>query len=109
LGAFNTNIANSSPIAQAPLPEDYKGSVAEQMMNVFKSHTFVGDGDTDKAARAIFEVTVGEGAGAGHGDERFLPMGRDMVSRVGLVRDQLAHALDVFADVAGNVYAEQEK
>jgi hypothetical protein len=104
LGTFNTNIGNASSIAQAPLLDDYKGSVAEQMMNAVKSDEFVGDGDKDKASRAIFEVAVGDGVGAGHETERFLPMGRDMVSRVGLVRDQFAHALDVFADVAGNVY-----
>lgn len=109
LGTFNTNIDNASLIAKAPLPEDYKGSVAEQMMNVMKSGKFVGDGDTDKAARAIFDVTVSEGASTGHGDERFLPMGRDMIPRVSLVRDQCAHALDVFAEIAGNVYVEQGK
>ena len=106
LGTFNTNIGNASRVAQAPLPDDYKGSVAEQMIDTMQSGKFVGDGDKDKAARAIFEVAVGEGVGAGHETERFLPMGRDMVSRVGLVREQFAHALEVFADVAGNVYTE---
>ncbi|KAF3386942.1 Fatty acyl-CoA reductase [Penicillium rolfsii] len=109
LGTFNTNIGNASLVTQAPLPEDNRGSTAEQMMNVIKSGNFVGDGDKDKAAKAIFGVTVGEGAGAGHADEQFLPMGRDMIARVGLVRDQCARALDVFSDVAGNVFAEQEK
>lgn len=109
LGTFNTNIGNASAIAQAPLPDDYKGSVAEQMMNAIKKGKFVGDGDKDKAAKAIYDVAMGEGAGAGHEAERFLPMGRDIIPRVGLVQDQCAHALDVFADIAGNVYSDREK
>lgn len=79
------------------------------MINAIKGGKFVGDGDKDKAAKAIFDVAIGEGAGAGHEAERFLPMGRDMIPRVSLVRDQCAHALDAFADIAGNVYTEQEK
>lgn len=83
--------------------------MAEQMMNAIKERKFVGDGDKDKAARVIFDIVIGEGAGAGHEAERFLPMGRDMIPRVGLLRDQCAHALDVFAEIAGNVYSEREK
>jgi NAD(P)-dependent dehydrogenase (short-subunit alcohol dehydrogenase family) len=106
LGTFNTNIANACPFAQAPLPDDYKGSLTDQTMETIKNGKFVAKGDTNKAAKVIFEVTVGEGVGAGREDERFLLLGREVIRGAGSVRDQLAHALDVFADIAGNVYAE---
>jgi hypothetical protein len=109
LGTFNTNIANASPFAQAPLPDDYKGSLSDQMMETIKRGKFVADGDKDKAAMAIFEVVVGEGVGAGREDEQFLLLDREVIRRAGSIRDQFAHALDVFADIAGNVYVEQEK
>ncbi|KAJ5174766.1 Short-chain dehydrogenase/reductase SDR [Penicillium canariense] len=46
-------------------------------------------------------------AKAGHEAERLLPLDRDMIPRVGLVRDWCAHAQRVVRDIAGNVYAEQ--
>lgn len=66
------------------------------------------NGDADEAAKAISEVAVWERARAGHEAQRFLPMGRDLIPRVKLVRDHCGHALDVFEDFAGNVYAERE-
>ncbi|KAJ6092764.1 Short-chain dehydrogenase/reductase SDR [Penicillium sp. IBT 16267x] len=108
LGTFNTNIANASTIVPGPLPEDYRGSAFEQMMYAFRSGKFTADGDPKKAAKAIYEVVVGEGGGAGHEQERFLPLGRDMLPRVGLVRDQYAHALEVFGEVCGNVHVDHE-
>jgi hypothetical protein len=87
---------------------DYVGSVAAQMIDVLLTGKLVADGDKDKAAKAMYEVVVGEGVGAGRESEEFLPLGRDMIPRVELVRDRLVHALDVFGDIAGNVYVEKE-
>ncbi|KAJ5693075.1 Short-chain dehydrogenase/reductase SDR [Penicillium macrosclerotiorum] len=106
LGTFRTNFGNASQFSEGPLPDDYRGSVAENMMDAIKSGKFVGDGDTEKAAKAILEVVLGQGAGTSLEAERFLPLGRDMLTRVGLVRDQCGHALEVFGDICGNVYAE---
>jgi hypothetical protein len=78
------------------------------MMEAIQSGKFVADGDKDKAAKAIYEVVVGEGVGVGRENEEFLPLGRDMIPRIELVRDRLVHTLDVFGDIAGNVHVEKE-
>jgi hypothetical protein len=54
-------------------------------------------GDKEKAARAIYEVVVGEGVG----------VGRDVLPRVELV-DRLDHMLEVFGEVAENVYVDSK-
>lgn len=97
MGTLNTNIGNASPVAP-PVPEDYRGSPAETMMETVRSRKFVGGGDKTKAATAIVEVVVGRGAGAGHDDERFVPLGPGMLSRITLVRDQLDHAVQTFGE-----------
>lgn len=34
LGTFNTNFANATIVGKNPLPDDYKDSVAEQMIQI---------------------------------------------------------------------------
>lgn len=109
LGVFNTAFGSGCLTAKDPLPEDYNGSVVAQMLELIKGGKLVADGDKDKAAKAIYEVVQGEGVGTGHASERFLPMGRDMIPRLELVRDQLDHTLDVFGAAAGNVYINREE
>ncbi|KAJ5933388.1 Short-chain dehydrogenase/reductase SDR [Penicillium verhagenii] len=106
LGTFNTNIGNASTVVQSPLPGDYRGSAADQLMEAIMSGKFIGNGDKEKAAKAIYEIVVGQGAGDGYEAEQFLPLGRDMIPRVGLVRDQYSHALEVFGDVSGSVHLD---
>ncbi|KAJ5236764.1 hypothetical protein N7489_006855 [Penicillium chrysogenum] len=108
LGVFNTQFGSGCRSPASPLPVDYVGSVAAQMIDVLLTGKLVADGDKDKAAKAMYEVVVGEGVGAGRESEGFLPLGRDMIPRVELVRDRLVHALDVFGDIAENVYVEKE-
>jgi hypothetical protein len=91
------------------LAEDYSGSVVAQMLETIWTGKLVAEGDKDKAAKAIYEVLVGEGVGAGREGERFLPLGRDMIPRVELVRDQLVHSLEAFGDVAANVHVDREQ
>ncbi|KXG48745.1 Short-chain dehydrogenase/reductase SDR [Penicillium griseofulvum] len=108
LGVFNTQFGAGCRSPVNPLPVDYVDSVATKMMDAIQSGKFVADGDKDKAAKAIYEVVVGEGVGVGRENEEFLPLGRDMIPRIELVRDRLVHTLDVFGDIAGNVYVEKE-
>jgi len=103
LGTFNTNMGNAAVLGKNPLPDDYGGSVAQQMIQFISSGKIVPNGDKDKAMKAVYEVVVGEGAGAGREAERFLPLGTDMTARVKMVQEYLAHGLDVFADVTNNV------
>ncbi len=61
------------------------------------------NGDKDKAMQAVYETVVGEGSGAGHEAESFLPLGSDMTVRIQGLKDQLQHALEVFGGIAGGV------
>lgn len=108
IGTLNTNIGNSSTVAESPLPDDYRGSAAAQLMQALQMGKLPANSDKVKAANAIYEVVVGEGAGAGHEQERFLALGRDMLSRLELVRNQYAHTLEVFGEVCGSVHVDQK-
>lgn len=104
LGAFNTNMVNAVTTSQNPMPEDYKGSVTEKTINAMSSGNFNPDGDKEKAVKAIYEVVMGEGVGAGQEAERFLPLGRDLAARVKQVQDQYSHSMEVFGHICSNVY-----
>ncbi|KAK7751751.1 hypothetical protein SLS62_006236 [Diatrype stigma] len=107
LGVFNTNLGNAGEFGKAPLPDDYKGSAAEQMMQVIASGKFPFKGDKDKAMKAVYEVVVGEGAGRGREAEGLLPLGSDMTVRVKGVRDALDHSLEVFGEVTNNMNIDE--
>ncbi|KAK3305120.1 uncharacterized protein B0T15DRAFT_398375 [Chaetomium strumarium] len=106
LGTFNTNMGNAVKLSRNPLPDDYRGSVADQMMQLLASGGFRGDGDKNKAVKAVYEVVVGEGVGAGREAERLLPLGRDLAARIKTVQEYYAHAIEVFGEVCNNVYEE---
>lgn len=89
------------------LPDDYRGSVAEKMIQIISSGNLVPNGDKDKAMKAVYELVVGEGAGVGHEAERFLPLGSDMTVRIKRVQDYLGHALEVFGNVTNGVNLER--
>ncbi|KAJ5795605.1 uncharacterized protein N7518_004145 [Penicillium psychrosexuale] len=107
LGTFNTHFGSGCRSPADPLPVDYAGSVIAQTLDVLLTGKIVPDGDTDKAVKAMYEVIVGEGVGAGRESEWFLPLGREMIPRLELARERLFHALDVFGDIARNVYIEK--
>ncbi|RMZ75273.1 hypothetical protein DV737_g5366, partial [Chaetothyriales sp. CBS 132003] len=103
LGTFNTSMPSKAVFGTVPLPDDYSGSFTEKMIQAIKSGQFVPNGDKDKAMKAVYEVVVGEGIGAGHESEKLLPLGADMAVRVKTVQNYLAHSLEVFGDVTNNV------
>ncbi|KAL8709925.1 MAG: hypothetical protein Q9220_005375 [cf. Caloplaca sp. 1 TL-2023] len=103
LGLFDTNFGNAGLFSKDPLPDDYKGSVADQMNQAISSGKMTSVGDPDKAMKAVYEVVVGDGAGAGRGAERLLPLGSDMVVRVKGLSESLIHSLEVFGKVTDNV------
>ncbi|KAK4243381.1 hypothetical protein C7999DRAFT_18257 [Corynascus novoguineensis] len=88
-GTFNTNMGNATILGKNPLPDAYKGSVADQIMQFMASGKFQGDGDKDRAMKAVDEVVVGERLGAGRESERLLPLGRDMATGIKTVQDYL--------------------
>ena len=107
IGGFNTNFANAVTVGQNPMPDDYKGSVVDKTLNIMGSGRFEPDGDKEKAVKAIYEVVVGEGVGAGREGERFLPLGRDLAARVKQVQDWHTHSMEVFGDICNNVYRDR--
>ncbi|KAJ4397388.1 hypothetical protein N0V93_001614 [Gnomoniopsis smithogilvyi] len=107
LGGFKTGMAFTAKAGKEPIAEDYKGTLVDKTIQFMASGQFVGDGDPAKAAKAIYEVVVGEGVGKGTESELFLPLGREIEARVKLTRDRLGHAWEVFGDIAMNVYAHK--
>lgn len=112
LGSFDTDMSAHVGQAAAGLPDggdagggDYAGSLLERYLGVFAAGpgTFPVHGDHRKAVRAIYDVAVGEGAGAGRGGEIQMVLGRDSVRRAEEVRERLDHMLGVFGGVAANV------
>ena len=108
LGTFNTNMGNAVVLGANPLPPDYKGSVAEQMLDMMSSGKFTPDGDNEKAMKAVYEVVVGEGVGEGREAEKLIPLGRDISPRLKLVGEQMARAKEIFGEVCDNVFAEKK-
>ncbi|KAA6408972.1 MAG: short-chain oxidoreductase [Lasallia pustulata] len=100
-------MGNAVTVSRNPMPEDYKGSVADRTIDHIVSGKFGPDGDKKKAVKVIYEVVMGEGVEAGHEGERFLPLGRDLAARVKQIQDQYAHSMEVFGDVCNNVYKDR--
>src|SRR4051794_8342167 len=73
-GIFDTDMGNATMLEENPLPDDYKGSVAKQILQSMASGKFQGDEDKDNAMKAVYNVVVGEGVGVGHEAERRLPL-----------------------------------
>ncbi|KAI1436224.1 NAD(P)-binding protein [Xylaria sp. CBS 124048] len=107
LGTFNTNMLSTYIFGRVPLPGEYKGTVAGQIMDSIGSGKIIPNGDKDKAMRAVYQLIVGEGFGAGKENEKFLPLGSDMTARMTLVQDQLAHAKEVFGEITNSVNVDK--
>ncbi|KAF6824165.1 retinol dehydrogenase 8 [Colletotrichum plurivorum] len=110
LGSFDTNMGPSVRLASKPIPEDYKGSVLEQVYQVMANSArdgFPADGDHLKAAEVIYQVVTGTGVGRGREAERVLPLGRDLAKGVDDVVAGWNRTMDVFGEVCGNVYLEK--
>ncbi|KNG88546.1 short-chain oxidoreductase [Aspergillus nomiae NRRL 13137] len=103
LGTFNTNMPQSVVLGKAPLPDDYKGTVTEQIQGLLLSGKIKPNGDKDKAMQALYQIVVGEGEGEGHETEKLLPLGSDMTLRLKGVQKYLDHALQVFDSVTNSV------
>ncbi|KAI8947770.1 NAD(P)-binding protein [Xylaria longipes] len=103
LGTFNTNFLGSYVFGKSSLPDEYKTTVAGQIMDYIGSGKLLPNGDKDKAMKAVYQLIVGEGFGAGKEQEKLLPLGSDMTARMTLVQDQLAHAKEVFGEVTNGV------
>ncbi|KAH8197578.1 hypothetical protein TruAng_008262 [Truncatella angustata] len=77
MGAFNTPMSTQVSLVREPLAADYRNTVLEKYYNVFKEKNMVVKGDHKKAVKAIYEVVVGEGVGAGLESEVQIALGKD--------------------------------
>ncbi|KAK8065404.1 hypothetical protein PG997_012151 [Apiospora hydei] len=82
LGSFDTPMGRSVRLVAQPLDPDYHNNMA---------------------VRAVYDVMVGEGAGAGRGTEVQMVLGKDSAVRAVEVRDGLDHMLETFGDICNNV------
>jgi len=104
LGTFNTNFGNAAKAGTAPVPDDYKGSMAEKMIDAMTTGKYdslnLANGDKDIAMKAAYEVITGTGVGTGKEAQKFLPLGKDLYDRVNTVKASLDDALANFGDIA---------
>ncbi|KAI0594670.1 hypothetical protein F4775DRAFT_586027 [Biscogniauxia sp. FL1348] len=103
LGGFNTNMPKVATFGKNPLPEEYKGSMVDKMIQYMFKGNFPVDGDKDKAMKAVYELVVGDGFGVGHETEKLIPLGKDMTTRVEAQANYLLHSLEVFGTITNNV------
>ncbi|KAI5922645.1 hypothetical protein F4810DRAFT_245924 [Camillea tinctor] len=103
LGGFNTNMPHVAAFGKNTRPDDYKGTMVEQMIQYISKGNFPVDGDKDKAMKAVYEVVVGEGFATGHEAEKLLPLGKDMTARIKSQAQSLLHSLEVFGSITNNV------
>jgi hypothetical protein len=81
--------------------------MVDRIMGLIHEGSLKPNGDKDKAMRAVYEVVLGEGkAGSGNEAQLFVPLGGDMVARVGALRGYLQQGLDAFEDTAKSVGLE---
>lgn len=103
LGSFNTNMPNAYVVGNNPFPEAYKSTVAGLFLDYIESGKIVPKGDKDKAMKALYQLVVGEGFGAGKEKETFLPLGSEMIPRMTGVQEYLTHAKEVFGEITESV------
>ncbi|KAH7159531.1 hypothetical protein B0J13DRAFT_602198 [Dactylonectria estremocensis] len=104
LGGFDTNFSNAVQTSSQPPPADYSGSMTEKVLESIRGGNFQPDGDHRKAAKAIYEVIVGEGLGKNREGERVMHLGRDMSDRMGQVLLALNDQMATFDGIARDVY-----
>ncbi|KJZ72516.1 hypothetical protein HIM_08040 [Hirsutella minnesotensis 3608] len=103
LGTFNTNMPKAAIAGANAIPACYQDSIAAKTIQVMSEGVLAARGDANKAAMQIVDVAMGQGAGAGHEGEFFLPLGEEMPARIKLVRDRLDHCLQVYGAVCTDV------
>lgn len=108
LGGFDTNFTYALRVSKTPLPDDYHDTLTEKTINSLQGSNFKPDGDHLKAARAIYELAVGEGVGKGKENESVIFLGRDMSRSLDDVLAKMNHQMETFRGIADNVYLEAQ-
>jgi len=95
-GGFRTKFASQCIVPEKPLPEEYKGSFCEQVLNLVKSPPagFQLPGDVEKGCQAIFDVVMKTGQAEGMEEFLRLPLGKDGSARWEIKLADLKRTLD---------------
>jgi NAD(P)-dependent dehydrogenase (short-subunit alcohol dehydrogenase family) len=103
LGGFDTPMTSAVQLTQKPLDADYNDTIVDKSMRFLTSGDFPLIGDHKKAVKAIYEVVVGEGVGAGKEKEVKMILGSDAAVRLDEVQKGYGHMMDVFGEICHNV------
>lgn len=79
------------------------GKFMDLMKNGAYDNAGIINGDKDLAMKALYEVIVAEGGGAGKEAQKLLPLGKDACDRINMVKAYLDDSLVSFGDVARSV------
>jgi NAD(P)-dependent dehydrogenase (short-subunit alcohol dehydrogenase family) len=95
-GVFATKFVGSIIRAKAELPEEYKGTITEQMLKrvTVQIGTKRVRGDVEKGASAVFDVITRSGQAEGIEEFLRLPLGKDGISRWRIKLDGLQRTID---------------
>lgn len=96
---FDTGMTGALKFQAAPLAKDYEDKPVGKMLAGMQANAIPPKGDTAKGVRAIYDVVMGQGAGAGHLDQDTLPLGgathQFMTAKIG----RMQQTLDVFGEL----------
>lgn len=96
LGAFRTSFAASCVVPSKEMPEEYHGTITQQMMDAVTKGLASGNapGDVEKASKAIVDVVMNEGQAEGLEEFIRLPLGKDNAARWRVKIEELTKTLD---------------
>jgi hypothetical protein len=102
-GAFTTNMMNAVTMTEKDASVNYKGTVVEKMVDVFRTNgEFKAPNDVEKGCQGIFEVVTGTGRGVGKEGYSRLVLSRDIGQRTLEQTKRNTDALEAFRDVWEN-------
>ncbi|PMD19677.1 NAD(P)-binding protein [Hyaloscypha hepaticicola] len=102
-GAFTTNMMNAVTLTKKDASVDYKGTVVEKIVDVFRnSGNFKAPNDVEKGCQGIFEVVTGTGRGAGKEGHARLVLSQDIAQRTVEQTKRNTDALEAFREIWEN-------
>lgn len=102
-GAFTTNMMNAVTMTEKDASANYKGTVVEMMVDVFRGKgVFKAPNDVEKGCQGIFEVVTGTGRGAGKEGHARLVLSKDIGQRALEQTKRNTDALEAFRDIWEN-------
>jgi hypothetical protein len=102
-GAFTTNMMNAVTITEEDVSVNYKGTIVEKTVGVFRNPgNFKAPNDVKKGCHGIFEVVTGTGRGVGKERHARLVLSKDIAQRTLEQTKRNTDALEAFRDIWEN-------